>query len=111
MGVVVRRLLMAGGRSGVRLEPKRRQCPAIRPFDDEVGVRAAVLRYTGSFRAEGVEVSELADWRRRVYVATFGEPPATSAFIAALHSVIAIRRHQPWGRDENPRRVIGDDTA
>ncbi|HYJ68180.1 MAG TPA: LysR family transcriptional regulator [Nocardioidaceae bacterium] len=38
-------------------------------------------------RVPGVETSELADFRRRVYVATYGEPPqppATKAFVDAV---------------------------
>lgn len=40
-----------------------------------------------SYQAAGVVASELADYRRRVYVATFGEPPdapTTTAFVTAL---------------------------
>lgn len=42
-----------------------------------------------SYRAEGVRTSELVGVRRRVYVATYGEPPdppATTAFITALRT-------------------------
>ena len=38
-------------------------------------------------RAPGIEASEVKDFRRRVYIATFGEPPdppATTAFVHAL---------------------------
>jgi DNA-binding transcriptional LysR family regulator len=38
-------------------------------------------------RAAGIETSELADFRRRVYVATYGDPPhppATKAFVDAV---------------------------
>lgn len=38
-------------------------------------------------RAAGIEASELTDFRRRVYLATFGDPPhppATTAFVQAL---------------------------
>jgi DNA-binding transcriptional LysR family regulator len=40
-----------------------------------------------SHRAPGIETTEIPHFRRRVYVATYGEPPdppATAAFIAAL---------------------------
>jgi DNA-binding transcriptional LysR family regulator len=43
-------------------------------------------------RAAGIEASELSDFRRRVYVATFGEPPhppATTAFLQALAQAAA----------------------
>lgn len=42
-----------------------------------------------SYRAAGVETSELEGYRRRVYVVTYGEPPdppATAAFVAALRA-------------------------
>lgn len=45
-----------------------------------------------SFQAAGVVASELGEFRRRVYVATFGDPPdppTTRAFIAALRTVAA----------------------
>jgi DNA-binding transcriptional LysR family regulator len=44
-----------------------------------------------SYQAVGVEATALAGYRRRVYVATYGDPPdppATSAFIAALRSTV-----------------------
>lgn len=47
-----------------------------------------------SYQADGVQASELAGYRRRVSVATYGEPPdppATAAFVAALRSVTG-----PW---------------
>jgi DNA-binding transcriptional LysR family regulator len=40
-----------------------------------------------SHRAPGVAATEIPQFRRRVYVATYGEPPdppATTAFITAL---------------------------
>jgi len=42
-------------------------------------------------RAPGIEATALKDFRRRIYLATYGdppEPPATTAFIAALHQAI-----------------------
>lgn len=41
-----------------------------------------------SYHAEGVQASELMGYRRRIHVATYGEPPeppATAAFLSALH--------------------------
>lgn len=49
-----------------------------------------------SYQAAGVRASELSGFRRRVYVATFGDPPdppTTSAFLAALRAV-AERGHE-----------------
>jgi len=45
--------------------------------------------------APGLEATALRDFRRRVYVATFGDPPdppATTAFIAALHHAVQQTR-------------------
>jgi DNA-binding transcriptional LysR family regulator len=42
-------------------------------------------------RAPGIVATELADFRRRIYLATYGdppEPPATAAFITALHTAV-----------------------
>ncbi len=47
-----------------------------------------------SYRHRGVESAELATFRRRIYLATFGEPPtdpATTAFVDALLAVVAAR--------------------
>jgi DNA-binding transcriptional LysR family regulator len=47
-------------------------------------------------RAPGIEATALRDFRRRVYLATYGDPPdppATTAFIAALHH--AVQQTQP----------------
>jgi molybdate transport repressor ModE-like protein len=44
-----------------------------------------------SHRAPGIEATELPDFRRRVYVATYGEPPdppATAAFVTALQDAV-----------------------
>jgi DNA-binding transcriptional LysR family regulator len=44
-----------------------------------------------SHQGAGVEATELAGYRRRVYVATYGEPPdppATSALVAALRTAV-----------------------
>jgi DNA-binding transcriptional LysR family regulator len=44
-------------------------------------------------RAPGIEATPLPDFRRRVYLATYGDPPdppATTAFVTALHA--AVRR-------------------
>jgi DNA-binding transcriptional LysR family regulator len=45
-----------------------------------------------SHQAPGVQATALAGHRRRIYVATFGDPPdppATSAFVAALRTAVA----------------------
>jgi DNA-binding transcriptional LysR family regulator len=45
-----------------------------------------------SYQAPGVQATALAGHRRRVYVATYGDPPdspATSAFVAALRTAVA----------------------
>lgn len=47
-----------------------------------------------SHHADGVVASELTEFRRRIYLATFGEPPdppATTAFISALRATINAR--------------------
>ena len=47
-------------------------------------------------RAPGIEATALRDFRRRVYLATYGDPPdppATTAFITALHH--AVQQTQP----------------
>jgi len=47
-------------------------------------------------RAPGIQATALPDFRRRVYLATYGDPPdppATTAFITALHH--AIQQTQP----------------
>jgi DNA-binding transcriptional LysR family regulator len=47
-------------------------------------------------RLPGIQASPLRDFRRRVYLATYGDPPdppATTAFITALHH--AIQQTQP----------------
>src|SRR6266700_3116532 len=47
-------------------------------------------------RAPGIEATALRDFQRRVYLATYGDPPdppATTAFITALHH--AIQQTQP----------------
>ncbi len=50
-------------------------------------------------RAPGIEASVLSDFRRRVYLATYGDPPdppATAAMIAALrHAVEQVRPGEP----------------
>lgn len=48
-------------------------------------------------RLAGIETSELADFRRRVYVATYGEPPhppATKAFVDAVVKAAALLRRK-----------------
>jgi DNA-binding transcriptional LysR family regulator len=49
-----------------------------------------------SHRAPGIQAAALPDFRRRVYLATYGDPPdppATAAFVAALHH--AVERTAP----------------
>ena len=46
-------------------------------------------------RAPGIEATPLPDFRRRVYLATYGDPPdppATTAFITALHHAVQQTR-------------------
>jgi DNA-binding transcriptional LysR family regulator len=46
-------------------------------------------------RAPGIEATALRDFRRRIYLATYGDPPdppATTAFIAALHHAVQQTR-------------------
>jgi DNA-binding transcriptional LysR family regulator len=57
-------------------------------------------------RAPGIEATALRDFRRRVYLATFGDPPdspATTAFIAALHHAVQqTRPGEPAPGDVEP---------
>jgi DNA-binding transcriptional LysR family regulator len=50
-------------------------------------------------RAAGIEATALPDFRRRVYLATYGDPPdppATAAFTTALHQAVQqISRDEP----------------
>jgi DNA-binding transcriptional LysR family regulator len=59
-----------------------------------------------TYRVPGIETTELSDFRRRVYVATYGEPPdppATDAFVqSVLHAASRITRL----RDPKPASVI-----
>jgi DNA-binding transcriptional LysR family regulator len=64
-----------------------------------------------SHRAPGIEATELPDFRRRIYLATYGDPPdppATTAFATALlHAVeqtMPIKPPPPASRDMKPRR-------
>jgi DNA-binding transcriptional LysR family regulator len=46
-------------------------------------------------RAPGIEATPLPDFRRRVYLATYGDPPdppATTAFVTALHHAVQQTR-------------------
>jgi DNA-binding transcriptional LysR family regulator len=68
----------------------------------EQGLVAAGLGVTtlpglalATYRAAGIETTELSDFRRRVYVATYGEPPdspATTAFVQALVAASVAQR-------------------
>ncbi len=56
-------------------------------------------------RAPGIEATPLPDFRRRVYIATYGDPPdppATAAFVTALHD--AVRRTRPGEPAPSSRR-------
>lgn len=59
-------------------------------------------------RAPGIEATPLPDFRRRVYLATYGDPPdppATTAFITALHHAVQqTRPGEPTPPDEAPSR-------
>ncbi|WP_152363898.1 LysR family transcriptional regulator [Microlunatus speluncae] len=59
-----------------------------------LGVTAIPELSLQSYRHPGVEAVELAGFRRRIYLATFGEPPSdpgTSAFVEALLAAVAAR--------------------
>jgi DNA-binding transcriptional LysR family regulator len=59
-------------------------------------------------RAPGIEATALRDFRRRVYLASYGEPPdppATMAFATALH--IAVQRIRP-GEPAPEARKVGE---
>jgi DNA-binding transcriptional LysR family regulator len=49
-----------------------------------------------TYRAPGIETTQLSDFRRRVYVATYGEPPdppATDAFVqSVIHAASQLNR-------------------
>src|SRR3954447_14837024 len=52
-----------------------------------LGVTTMPALALATYRAPGIETTELTDFRRRVYVATYGEPPdppATDAFVQAV---------------------------
>jgi DNA-binding transcriptional LysR family regulator len=59
-------------------------------------------------RAPGIEATPLPDFRRRVYLATYGDPPdppATAAFVTALrHAVQQTRPGEPTPPDGAPHR-------
>ena len=72
-------------------------------------------------RAPGIEATELRDFRRRIYLATYGDPPdppATAAFITALrHAVRDSRALVPAGAIDHveeglavevPPEVVGE---
>jgi DNA-binding transcriptional LysR family regulator len=61
-----------------------------------MGVTAIPGLALRTHRAPGIEATPLPDFRRRVYLATYGDPPdppATTAFITALHH--AVRQTRP----------------
>jgi DNA-binding transcriptional LysR family regulator len=59
-------------------------------------------------RAPGIEATPLSDFRRRVYLATYGDPPdppATTAFVTALHHAVQqTRPGEPTPPDKAPNR-------
>lgn len=59
-------------------------------------------------RAPGIEATPLPDFRRRVYLATYGDPPdppATTAFVTALHQAVQqTRPGEPTPPDQAPNR-------
>jgi DNA-binding transcriptional LysR family regulator len=59
-------------------------------------------------RAPGIEATPLSDFRRRVYLATYGDPPdppATTAFVTALHHAVQqTRPGEPRPPDKAPTR-------
>lgn len=59
-------------------------------------------------RAPGIEATPLPDFRRRVYLATYGDPPdppATTAFVTALHHAVQqTRPGEPTPPDRAPNR-------
>ena len=60
-----------------------------------------------TYLAEGVHATEIPDFRRRVYVATYGEPPdppATAAFVTALRQTVAGRSGRSPRSVDRPRR-------
>ena len=59
-------------------------------------------------QAPGIEATPLPDFRRRVYLATYGDPPdppATTAFIAALHQAVQQTRPAAPFRDQSSAQV------
>ncbi len=65
-------------------------------------------------RVDGIEATELDDFRRRVYVATYGEPPdppATVAFVQAIEEAVdpaLAGTSRCRRRDSNPRHADYD---
>jgi len=59
--------------------------------------------------APGIEASVLRDFRRHVYLATYGDPPdppATTAFVSALrHAVEQVRPGEP-ARPRSGQRIV-----
>ncbi|HEX5997753.1 MAG TPA: LysR family transcriptional regulator [Jiangellales bacterium] len=57
-------------------------------------------------RAPGIEATPLPDFRRRVYLATYGDPPdppATAAFVTALHH--AVQQTRPGEPNSSARHA------
>lgn len=70
-----------------------------------MGVTTAPGLVLRTHHAPGIEVSVLRDFRRRVYLATYGDPPdppATTAFVSALRR--AVQQVRP-GEPPHPRPV------
>src|SRR5215472_9845306 len=64
-----------------------------REFTDACGMGVTTMPGLAlrTHRAPGIQATPLSDFRRRVYLATYGDPPdppATTAFITALHHAV-----------------------
>lgn len=129
-----RRLQQLSTRLRVRLQGCR-FTPNIRYTSDDVIVSqalvAAGLGVTTTpgmalrlHHATGVQATAADEWQRRIYIATFGEPPlptATSAFITALRGALTPRwwlrtprrprRRRITLKRRTPRRASGDSLA
>jgi DNA-binding transcriptional LysR family regulator len=72
-----------------------------------LGVTASPGLFLAIYRAPGIETTELNNFRRRVYVATYGEPPDLPATTAFVQAIIAAASRSDRGPRPNrrPRRV------
>jgi DNA-binding transcriptional LysR family regulator len=70
-----------------------------------MGVTTLLELALRTHRAPGIKATALRDFRRRAYVATYGDPPdppATAAFVTALHH--AVQQTQP-GEEQTVRQT------